>query len=57
MQYIIGIGIIAVIIIVYVLSYALNEKTPVPEGCEELQESVACSSCTNGGCSIKKKVG
>lgn len=55
MDYIIAIGIIAIIIIVYVLTYAINEKTKAPEGCEELTASEACSTCSVGGCAVKTK--
>ena len=54
MEIIIAIAIIALVIIIYVITYALNAKTPVPEGCEELARSAACSTCTNGGCTVKK---
>lgn len=55
MDIIIAIGIIALIIVIYVLSYVMNEKTKAPEGCEDLTASEACSTCSVGGCSVKNK--
>lgn len=36
---------------VYALVYYLNQRTPVPEGCEIADAN--CASCTVGSCSIK----
>lgn len=36
---------------VYALVYYLNQRTAVPEGCEDL--GAGCSSCTVGTCSVK----
>lgn len=52
----IGIGLLAIIIVVYVVSYAVNEKTSVPPGCEDLKDLSSCGACTNGDCSIKKTI-
>jgi hypothetical protein len=38
------------LVLVYVLSYALNKKTPVPEECKDLFDDVACTSCNNFTC-------
>lgn len=35
----------------YALAYYLNQSTPLPEGCEDLQ--AACAGCTSATCSIK----
>jgi hypothetical protein len=32
----------------YAVTYALNHKIPVPEGCEELQST--CAGCNIHGC-------
>lgn len=37
----------------YALAYFLNQSTPLPEGCEEIE--AACSSCSSGTCSVKPK--
>jgi hypothetical protein len=54
MEIIVAISVIALVIIIYVISYAINEKTPAPEGCEELTASAACHTCSNSLCSVKK---
>ena len=36
---------------VYALVYYLNQKTAVPEGCED--PSASCASCSVGTCSVK----
>lgn len=56
MEIFIGVGVIVLLVIGYILAYALNEKTAVPEGCENLLESAACGTCSNHGCSIKPKL-
>jgi len=52
----IGIGIVVLVAAIYIITYILNEKTKVPEGCEDLTDFSGCQSCTNGACSIKKKI-
>jgi hypothetical protein len=39
------------LVAVYVLSYALNKKTPIPEECLTDAEKAACTSCHNFSCS------
>ena len=56
MEYIIAIAIIVLVVVLYIVSYAINEKTAIPEECRDLVDQMGCSSCTNGGCSIKKKL-
>ncbi len=56
MEYIIAIGLIVLVVILYAFSYAVNEKTSVPAGCEDLTDLSSCGACTNGGCSIKKTI-
>ncbi len=38
------------LVLVYVLSYALNKKTPVPEECLDDIDTAACTSCNNFSC-------
>lgn len=53
---IIGIAIILVLVILFVISYILNKKTPVPKGCENLLiDEEKCSSCTNELCKLRPK--
>lgn len=35
----------------YALMYFLNQSTPYPEGCEDIQ--AVCSGCTSGMCSVR----
>ena len=42
---------IGALVLVYVLSYALNKKTPIPEECKDLFNDAACTSCHNFSCS------
>ena len=53
---IIGIAIILVLVILFVISYVLNKKTPVPKGCENLLiDEEKCSSCINELCKLRPK--
>ncbi len=48
--YVIAIGTIVLIVVIYVWSYSLNEKTEKPEGCEDLE----CSGCNANNCANRK---
>lgn len=50
--YVIAIAIVVGIVVLYVFTYNLNEKTDKPEDCEE----VSCSSCSSGTCSHRKEL-
>ncbi len=39
------------LVLVYVLSYALNKKTPIPEECRDIFKEAACTTCNNFSCS------
>lgn len=39
------------LVLIYVLSYLLNKRTPVPEGCEVAVNKASCKSCHNFSCS------
>lgn len=55
---ILAISIIAVLVIIFVISFVLYNKTPVPAGCEDILISdEKCLACSNASCShhIKKE--
>ena len=39
------------LVLVYILSYVLNKKTPIPEECRDLFDEATCTSCHNFSCS------
>lgn len=45
--------VISGMVLVYVGSYVLNKKTPVPEECLEILDKTKCSGCHNFACSLK----
>lgn len=47
---IIAIGIVVLIILVYILTYAINSQTKRPENCDDLE----CNSCKASNCSQRK---
>lgn len=49
----VGVVVVAGLVGVYIGSYLLNKKTPIPEECLELVDSVECTSCHNFTCSHK----
>ena len=49
-EYIIGIGVIVLIVGLYVFTYKLNTNTEKPEGCEDVE----CNSCNASNCSHRK---
>lgn len=52
-----AIVIIVALVILFVVSYVLNKRTPVPEGCENLKISDEfCLNCTNAECKIHEKL-
>ena len=38
------------LVIVYMLTYALNKRTPVPDECKDMMKEAACNSCKNFAC-------
>ena len=53
---ILSISALVVLLIVFVVSFVLYKKTPVPKGCEGLEISEEnCAACKNTKCSLKKK--
>lgn len=53
---IIGILVIALIVLIFFLTYFLNKKTPVPKGCEDLRVKNGCLGCKNYSCSQRKGI-
>ena len=48
---ILAIGIILALLIVFIVSFVLYKKTPVPKGCEDIRMSEEkCSSCSHSEC-------
>ena len=51
---IISIIIIVFLVALFFVTYFLNKRTPVPEGCEDLRIGYeGCKGCKNTGCKIK----
>lgn len=51
-----AIVIIILLVVIFVVSYVLNKRTPVPKGCEQINISEEfCLQCSNTDCSIKEK--
>ncbi len=50
------IGIVAAIVVLYITTFALNKKTPIPEDCLELIDEASCNVCNNYSCSVKQDV-
>ena len=52
-----AITILVLLVILFVVSYILNKRTPVPKGCEHLKISEEfCLNCTNKDCRIHEKL-
>ncbi|MGI6392676.1 MAG: hypothetical protein ACOX16_03605 [Candidatus Izemoplasmatales bacterium] len=49
----IGIGILAVLIVLFAVSLYLNAKTAPPESCEHQKVFPACGSCSEHSCLVK----
>ena len=46
--------VIGSLVLVYIGTYVLNKKTPIPEECLVLVDSAKCTTCHNFACSLKK---
>lgn len=43
--------------VLVLVSYVLNRKTPLPEGCEEIKISTQkCAACKNEACEMKQRI-
>ena len=55
---VLAIGILLALLIVFVVSFILYKKTPVPKGCENLLiNEENCASCENKACALRKEGG
>ena len=53
---ILAISIILALLIVFVVSFILYKKTPVPKGCENLLiNEENCAACNNKECALRKE--
>ena len=49
--------IIVLLVAVFIVSYVLNKRTPIPEGCEDLKISDEfCLNCSNTDCKIYERL-
>ena len=54
---IIAIIVIAVLAATFIISFVINRKTPVPEGCENLKiTEEGCANCQIEECAVKVKL-
>jgi hypothetical protein len=54
-ELIIAIVVIAICVVVFIVSYVLNKKTPLPKGCENIHlEDETCLACSKADCHIKE---
>ena len=52
---ILAIGILLALLVVFIVSFVLYKRTPVPKGCEDIKISEEkCSACNNKDCAIYK---
>jgi len=42
------------LVLLYIGTYLLNKKTPIPDECRDLTDSATCTACHNFTCSYKK---
>jgi len=49
----IGIGIIAILVFLFIFSYMINKRQPKPEGCQSLEEN--CEGCSVTTCLNRKE--
>ena len=53
---ILAISILAALLAIFIVSFVLYRKTPVPKGCENIKISEEnCAGCTHSECSFYKK--
>ena len=52
---ILAVSIIVALLIIFIVSFVLYKRTPVPKGCEDMKMSEEkCSSCGHSECSFYK---
>ena len=55
---VIAISVLVALLIIFVVSFILYKKTPVPKGCENLLiNEENCATCQNKECALYKKEG
>ncbi len=42
------------LVLIYIGTYALNKKTPIPQEARDLTDEATCTACHNFTCSYKK---
>ena len=53
---ILAISIILALLIIFIVSFVLYKKTPVPKGCENLLiNEENCAACANKECALRKE--
>ena len=53
---ILAISIIVALLIVFIVSFVIYKRMPVPKGCEDIKINPEnCASCNNANCSFSKK--
>ena len=56
MPFVIGTLLVIGVVVLYVVSFSLNEKTKAPEGCDLPDDFSGCGSCSsNGSCHAPRK--
>ena len=52
----IAIGLIVLIAAIFIITFVINRRTPVPKGCEHLKiEESNCMACSNTECQIHQE--
>ncbi|MDE6584971.1 MAG: hypothetical protein K2K15_06165 [Anaeroplasmataceae bacterium] len=52
-----AITILVLLVVLFIVSYVLNKRTPVPKGCENIKISEEfCLNCANTECKIHEKL-
>lgn len=53
----IAIILIALLVVIFFVSFYLYKKTPVPKGCENIKiDENICANCSNSECFIKERM-
>lgn len=53
---ILAISILVVLLIIFIVSFVLYKRTPVPQGCENIHiDQENCAKCSNENCTLKSK--
>ena len=55
-ELIIAISVIALLVVIFFVTYILNKKTPIPKECQDLKiDASKCAACQNELCAMRKK--